>query len=113
ILHLLKNSPKQASRLTFELDENELPDAERVSYVVKKLKEVGCRLGIQHFGGRFNLVGNLPQWGLAWIKVDGAYIHLIDIEEDKRMFIEAMYWATRQIDLPLIAERVETSGELA
>lgn len=61
----------------------------------------------------FNLIGNLPQWGLAWIKVDGAYIHLIDTEEDKRIFIEAMYWATRQIDLPLIAERVETSGELA
>lgn len=113
ILQLLKSAPQQARRLIFELDENDLPDVERVSYVVNKLKAVGCRLGIQHFGGKFNLIGNLPQWGLAWIKVDGAYIHLIDIEEDKKMFIEAMYWATRQIDLPLIAERVETSGELA
>lgn len=113
ILQLLKNAPNQASHLTLELDENELPHAERVNEVVNKLKAVGCHLGIQHFGGRFNLIGNLPQWGLAWIKVDGAYIHLIDKEEDKRIFIEAMYWATRQIDLPLIAERVETSGELA
>lgn len=113
ILQILRHAPKLTDRLTLELDENELPAPERVSQVVNKLKAVGCRLGIQHFGGRFNLIGNLPQWGLAWIKVDGAYIHLIDKEDDKKMFIEAMYWATRQIDLPLIAERVETSGELA
>lgn len=29
------------------------------------------------------------------------------------MFIEAMYRATNSIALPLIAERVETAGELA
>ncbi|QCT20335.1 EAL domain-containing protein [Jejubacter calystegiae] len=109
----LKQTPTLAARLTLELDENELPDAERMSEVVRRLKMVGCRLGIQHFGGQFHLIGNLPQWGLAWIKVDGSYVRNIDTEEDKRLFIEAIYWATRQIDLPLIAERVETAGELA
>ncbi|MFY9994575.1 MAG: cyclic di-GMP receptor LapD [Leclercia sp.] len=113
LLQPLKNVPQLAARLTLELDENELPDAERVSILVSRLNELGCRLGIQHFGGRFHLIGNLPQWGLAWIKVDGSYIRDIDSEEDKKLFIEAIYWATRQINLPLIAERVETAGELA
>ena len=113
LLQPLKNAPQLASLLTLELDENELPDAERVNILVSRLKELGCRLGIQHFGGRFHLIGNLPQWGLAWIKVDGSYIRNIDSEEDKKLFIEAIYWATRQINLPLIAERVETAGELA
>lgn len=113
LLILLKNSPASARRLTLELDENQLPDPDRVSQLVNKLNAVGCRLAIQHFGGRFNLPGNLPQWGLAWVNVDGSYIHHIDTEEDKRLFIEAMYWATRQINLPIIAERVETSEELA
>ncbi|MGK9172014.1 EAL domain-containing protein [Yokenella regensburgei] len=112
LLQPLKNAPQLASRLTLELDENELPDAERVNILVSRLKELGCRLGIQHFGGRFHLIGNLPQWGLAWIKVDGSYIRNIDSEDDKKLFIEAIYWATRQINLPLIAERVETAGEL-
>lgn len=112
-LHPLRQAPQLAARLTLELDENELPDPERVSMLMKKLRETGCRLGLQHFGGRFHLIGNLPQWGLAWIKVDGSYIHHIDTEADKKLFIEAIYWATRQIDLPLIAERVETEGELA
>lgn len=113
LLQPLKQEPALAARLVLELDENELPDAERMSVVVRRLKEVGCRMGIQHFGGQFHLIGNLPQWGLAWIKVDGSYVRNIDNEEDKRLFIEAIYWATRQIDLPLIAERVETAGELA
>ncbi|MGL4719441.1 MAG: EAL domain-containing protein, partial [Kluyvera intermedia] len=113
LLQPLKAARHLTSRLTLELDENELPDPERVSVLVKKLQELGCGLGIQHFGGRFHLIGNLPQWGLAWIKVDGGYIHHINEEEDKKLFIEAIYWATRQINLPLIAERVETEGELA
>ncbi|MFU0921437.1 LapD/MoxY N-terminal periplasmic domain-containing protein [Kluyvera sichuanensis] len=113
LLKPLKSLRHLAPRLTLELDENELPDPDRVSILVKKLQDLGCGLGIQHFGGRFHLIGNLPQWGLAWIKVDGGYIHRINEEEDKKLFIEAIYWATRQIDLPLIAERVETEGELA
>ncbi|VDZ85215.1 EAL domain-containing protein [Kluyvera intermedia] len=113
LLQPLKSARHLTSRLTLELDENELPDPERVSVLVKKLQDLGCGLGIQHFGGRFHLIGNLPQWGLAWIKVDGGYIHRIDEEDDKKLFIEAIYWATRQINLPLIAERVETEGELA
>lgn len=113
LLQPLVNAPQLASRLTLELDENELPDAGRVTILVKRLKTLGCRLGIQHFGGRFHLIGNLPQWGLAWLKVDGSYIRNIDSEEDKKLFIEAIYWATRQINLPLIAERVETAGELS
>ena len=45
-------------------------------------------------------------------KVDGSYIRNIDQEDDKQMFIEALYRATNSIALPLIAERVETAGEL-
>lgn len=112
LLQPLKNARQLAGRLTLELDENELPDPDQVTLLVQKLNALGCRLGIQHFGGRFHLIGNLPQWGLAWIKVDGGYIRNIDNEEDKKLFIEAIYWATRQINLPLIAERVETKGEL-
>lgn len=112
LLQPLKHARHLASRLTLELDENELPSPEHMSILVHKLKTLGCRLGIQHFGGRFHLIGNLPQWGLAWIKVDGGYIRNLDQEEDKKLFIEAIYWATRQVNLPLIAERVETEGEL-
>lgn len=72
----------------------------------------GYRIGLQHFGGRFSQIGNLTQLGLAYLKIDGAYIRNIDEQPDKRLFIEAVYRTTNSIDLPLIAEQVETQGEL-
>ena len=46
------------------------------------------------------------------MKIDGAYIRHIDELSDKKLFIEAIFRATNSIDLPLIAEMVETKGEL-
>ena len=55
----------------------------------------------------------LARLGLAYLKIDGSYIRSIDLESDKRLFIEAIQRAAHSIDLPLIAERVETEGELS
>ncbi|KGA28361.1 cyclic di-GMP receptor LapD [Pectobacterium odoriferum] len=112
LLSPLKHQPDVARRLILELDENQLPDSTQLEALIKLLNEHGCALGLQHFGGRFNMIGNLSQWGLAYLKVDGSYIRNIDQEDDKQMFIEALYRATNSIALPLIAERVETAGEL-
>ena len=50
---------------------------------------------------------------ISYLKIDGSYIRAIDQESDKRLFIEAVQRAAHSIDLPLIAERIETEGELA
>ncbi|MFC3396436.1 cyclic di-GMP receptor LapD [Brenneria rubrifaciens] len=113
LLAPLKQQPTLAKRLILELDENQLPDATQLEALIKLLNEHGCTLGLQHFGGRFDMIGNLSQWGLAYLKVDGSYIRNIDQEGDKKMFIEALYRATNSIALPLIAERVETAGEFS
>ncbi|WJV52833.1 EAL domain-containing protein [Prodigiosinella aquatilis] len=112
LLKPLQSKPALAKRLIMELDENQLPDPAHMESLVKLLNEYKCKLGLQHFGGRFMMIGNLSQWGLAYLKIDGSYIRDIDQEEDKKMFIEALHRATNNIDLPLIAERVETEGEL-
>jgi len=57
------------------------------------------------------MIGNLAHLGLAYLKIDGGYIRAIDEESHKRLFIEAVQRAAHSIDLPLIAERVETEGE--
>jgi EAL domain-containing protein (putative c-di-GMP-specific phosphodiesterase class I) len=57
------------------------------------------------------MIGNLSSLGLAYLKIEGSYIRAIDQERHKRLFIEAIQRAAHSIDLPLIAERVETQGE--
>ncbi|MGY1446374.1 cyclic di-GMP receptor LapD [Pseudomonas chlororaphis] len=112
ILDQLKALPDLAKLLTLEIDERQLPSASELQQLSQRLRDSGYRIGLQHFGGNFSQIGNLAHLGLAYLKVDGSYIRDIDRQSDKQLFIEAIFRATHSIDLPLIAERVETQGEL-
>lgn len=112
LLQVLRNNPRQDSLLTLELDERHLPPAAQLEQLSQAIRAAGYQLGLQHFGGNFSLISNITNLGLAYLKIDGSYIRAIDQESDKRSFIEAVYRATNSIDMPLIAEMVETQGEL-
>lgn len=111
VLRLLRRHTHLAPRLTLEISEASLPGRAALERLASALGELGYRLALQHFGGRFSMIGNLSSLGLAYLKIDGSYIREIDRESHKRMFIEAMQRAAHSIDLPLMAERVETEGE--
>ena len=113
ILDMLDSLPELAPLLTLEIDERQLPPPQELQRLSHSLSNTGYRLGLQHFGGSFSQIGNLAQMGLAYLKIDGAYIRNIDVQSDKQLFIEAIFRATNSIDLPLIAESVETQGELS
>ncbi|MHC8378348.1 cyclic di-GMP receptor LapD [Pseudomonas sp. MDT1-16] len=112
ILDMLESLPELAPLLILEIDERQLPPQEELQRLSHSLLNTGYRIGLQHFGGSFSQIGNLTQLGLAYLKIDGAYIRHIDEQSDKKLFIEAIFRATNSIDLPLIAEMVETKGEL-
>lgn len=112
LLQILRNNPRHDSLLTLELDERHRPSAAQLEQLSQSVRAAGYNLGLQHFGGNFGLLDNLTNLGLAYLKVDGSCIRTIDQEADKRSFIEAIYRATNSIDMPLIAEMVETSAEL-
>lgn len=101
-----------AARLTLEIGEEQLPRQASLEHLTRRLRALGVGLALQRFGGRFSMIGNLENLGLAYLKIDGSYIRHIDQEQHKRLFIEAIQRAAHSIDLPLIAERVESEGEL-
>ncbi|OQR34121.1 hypothetical protein BWR59_08770 [Pseudomonas sp. Bc-h] len=110
-MELLKRHAYLAPRLILEIGEKQVPDQQTLEDLTRQLKDLGYSLALQHFGGRFSMIGNLSSLGLAYLKIEGSYIRNIDHERHKRLFIEAMQRAAHSIDLPLIAERVETQGE--
>ena len=113
VFEILRAHSNLGSRLTLEIGEEQLPEQAVLERLTRQLRELGFSLSLQRFGGRFSMIGNLSRLGLAYLKIDGSYIRAIDQESDKRLFIEAIQRAAHSIDLPLIAERVETEGELA
>jgi EAL domain-containing protein (putative c-di-GMP-specific phosphodiesterase class I) len=113
IIQTLAAHPAQARWLTLEADERNLPAEDVLQRLAREISNTGYGLGLQHFGGLFSQIGNLSHLGLAYLKLDGSYVHAIDAHPDKRLFIEAVVRTTRSIDLPLIAEMVEAPEELA
>jgi diguanylate cyclase (GGDEF)-like protein len=111
VFDLLRQHSKVGPRLTFEIGEEQLPEQALLEQLTRRLQSKGFSLALQRFGGRFSIIGNLAHLGLAYLKIDGSYIRAIDEESHKRLFIEAVRRAAHSIDLPLIAERVETEGE--
>jgi diguanylate cyclase (GGDEF)-like protein len=111
VYELLSQHAALGPRLTFEIGEEQLPDQSALEQLTRRLHGLGFGLALQRFGGRFSMIGNLAHLGLAYLKIDGSYIRNIDHEQHKRLFIEAIQRAAHSIDLPLIAERVETEGE--
>ena len=112
LLALLRRHTALSSRLTLELAGNRPLPAAQLESLAHSLRRLGFALSLQHFGGRFGVLGSLSRLGLAWLKVDGGYIQHIAREEDKRCFLAALQQTARSIDLPLIAEWVETPEEL-
>lgn len=113
VFEILRAHSNLGARLTLEIGEEQLPEQVVLEQLTRRLRELGFSLSLQRFGGRFSMIGNLARLGLAYLKIDGSYIRAIDQESDKRLFIEAIQRAAHSIDLPLIAERVETQGELS
>lgn len=113
VFEILRSHSNLGPRLTLEIGEEQLPEQAVLEQLTRRLRELGFSLSLQRFGGRFSMIGNLARLGLAYLKIDGSYIRAIDQESDKRLFIEAIQRAAHSIDLPLIAERVETEGELS
>ena len=109
---VLARHPALGPRLIFEIGEEQVPEQSKLEQLTRRLRSLGYGLSLQRFGGRFSMIGNLAHLGLAYLKIDGSYIRTIDQESHKRLFIEAIQRAAHSIDLPLIAERVETEGEL-
>ena len=112
IFERLAQHPALGPRLILEIGEEQVPEQSQLELMIRRMRNLGFSLGLQRFGGRFSMIGNLAHLGLAYLKIDGSYIRAIDQESHKRIFIEAIQRASHSIDLPLIAERVETEGEL-
>ncbi|AXS80712.1 EAL domain-containing protein [Dechloromonas sp. HYN0024] len=77
------------------------------------MRPLGCRLGIEHFGRQFSEIGRLHGIGLDYLKVDGSFIRAIDSQTGNQTFIKGLCSIAHNIGLTVIAEGVQSAGELA
>ncbi|MCV0350738.1 MAG: EAL domain-containing protein [Nitratireductor sp.] len=101
-------------RLEIEITETALVrDMHRALTTLRQLKALGIKVAMDDFGTGYSSLSNLRAFPFDKIKIDGSFIRQVDTNEQAATIVKAVLGIGRGLGLPVLAEGVETSGELS
>jgi EAL domain-containing protein (putative c-di-GMP-specific phosphodiesterase class I) len=101
-------------RLEIEITEGVLiGDFSRAVSILRRLKSLGVRIAMDDFGTGYSSLSYLQAFPFDKIKVDRAFISNLDRNAQSRAIVRAVVGLGRALDLPVLAEGVETNDQLA
>ncbi len=100
-------------RLELEITENVLiEDFPRAVSILRRLKLLGVRIAMDDFGTGYSSLSYLQSFPFDKIKIDQTFIANLDRNPQSAAIIRAVIGLGRGLDLPVIAEGVETQAQL-
>lgn len=99
-----------APRVLIELTERDIVDAS-ASDALGALREAGWRIALDDFGTGQSSLALLEQLRIDRIKIDRSFVRTIDGQTVRRPVLDAIIGLAAQLDVPLIAEGVETRAQ--
>ena len=114
IVHeILIQSGLPASRLELEVTESALfKDYQRALDNLRRLKALGVRIAMDDFGTGFSSLSTLQSFPFDKIKVDKSFVENIHRDERATVIVKAVLGLGRSLDIPVVAEGVETIEQL-
>ena len=113
LTHLLKAYPEVCKRLLFEVPEyGVFRQFDAFRELAHRLKQLGCRIGIEYFGQRFADSGKLADLGLDYIKVHPSYIRGIADNEGNQEFLRGLCKMAHAIGITVVALGVQDRADL-
>lgn len=101
-------------RLIFEFTENEkMPDPDHVANIVHSYQQMGFGTAIDDFGAGHAGLGLLARFQPDVIKLDMELIRDLDSSLPRRMIVAGVARMAADLGITVIAEGIETEGELA
>ncbi len=109
---VLASVPALCRRLLIEVGEHAIAMApQQMELVVKRLRKMGLRLSIDHFGSThlsFSYLSILPLYA---IKVHFSYVRDITSNQDHQFFIQSILRIAHSRQMLMLAESVETEAQ--
>jgi diguanylate cyclase (GGDEF)-like protein/PAS domain S-box-containing protein len=100
------------SRLELEVTESVLiGDFPRALSVLRRLKALGIRIAMDDFGAGYSSLSYLQSFPFDKIKIDRAFIANLERNPQSSAIVRAVINLGRGLDLPVIAEGVETEDQ--
>lgn len=112
LTELLRQHSGLCSRLWFEVPEyGAFREYEAFRDLCRMLKQLGCKIGIEHFGQRFNEIQNLSDLGLDYLKVDSSLVRDIAQNHDNQQILKGLCRMAHGIGVLTIAVGVQNASE--
>jgi diguanylate cyclase (GGDEF)-like protein/PAS domain S-box-containing protein len=103
-----------ANRLELEITEGVLiGDFSRALSILRKLKALGVRIAMDDFGTGYSSLSYLQSFPFDKIKIDRSFVSNLDRSSQSAAIIRAVIGLGRGLELPVVAEGVETAEQLA
>ena len=111
---VLVESGLAAGRLELEITESVLiGDFARALSILRRIKALGVRIAMDDFGTGYSSLSYLQSFPFDKIKIDRAFIANVHRNSQSAAIIRAVIGLGRGLDLPVVAEGVETKEQLA
>jgi diguanylate cyclase (GGDEF)-like protein/PAS domain S-box-containing protein len=111
---VLLESGLSPDRLELEITEGVLiGDYSRATAILRRLKALGVRIAMDDFGTGYSSLSYLHAFPFDKIKIDRAFVSTIHHNSQGAAIIRAVIGLARGLNLPVVAEGVETKEQLA
>jgi diguanylate cyclase (GGDEF)-like protein len=101
-------------RLEFEITEGVLiGDHSRAVSILRRLKSLGVAIAMDDFGTGYSSLSYLQSFPFDKIKIDRAFISNVEGNLQSAAIVRAVISLARGLNLPVLAEGVETEDQLA
>jgi predicted signal transduction protein with EAL and GGDEF domain len=110
---LLDDAAVDPSRLVLEVTETALvTDLDLAASQLQQLRGLGVRIAIDDFGTGYTSVAHLRTLPIDQIKIDSSFVQSLP-EREHYLLIQMINELARRMDVPTVAEGVETAEQLA
>lgn len=112
LAELLHQHGESCSRLWFEVPEyGVFSEYDAFRELCHILKQLGCKVGIEHFGHRFDEIQQLAVLGLDYLKVDASLVRDIAQNPDNQQLLKGVCHMAHGIGILVIAVGVQNKAE--
>jgi diguanylate cyclase len=110
---ILLETGMNPERLELEVTESVLiKDMDRALRTLRRLKALGIRIAMDDFGTGYSSLSYLQSFPFDRLKIDRSFVHNLDHNAHSRAIVRAVVGLGRALNLPVVAEGVESSAQL-
>ncbi|HXE36829.1 MAG TPA: EAL domain-containing protein [Azonexus sp.] len=100
--------------LELEVTESSLmEDMDESIRILNELRALGASISLDDFGTGYSSLAYLRRLPVDRLKIDQSFVHEMEADEQKKTMVREIIHLSQAFDLSIIAEGVETHGELA